>query len=74
MCLHIAQQVAPHGGLPSLGWRQGLASVQHIPPRSPVFQPIGAVILVAIQHVGQLLRQAKGAAALGVVAKVMGQG
>ena len=72
--LHVFQQVAPHSGLPCLSWRQCLAAVQHIPPCSPMFQPIGAVVLVAVQYIGQLLRQAKGAAALGVVAEVMGQG
>ena len=72
--LHIGQQIAPHGGLPKLLWRQGLAVVEQVLSLGPAFQPIGAVVLIAVQHVSQLLCQTKGAAALGVVAQVMRQG
>ena len=47
-CLHIGQQIAPHGGLPTLLWWQGLAVVQQVLTLGPALQPIGAVVLVTV--------------------------
>ena len=58
--LHIGLQQLPQLGLPQLLGRHGhgLALVlQDKPALRPIGQPIGAVTLVAIKHIGHLLRQ-----------------
>ena len=55
---HILQQAAPQGGLPTLGFGQGLHLVARPPDLvfapGPIMQPVGAVILVTIEHIGHL--------------------
>ena len=56
--LHILQQAAPQSGLPALGLGQGLylvaPSTDLVFAPGPILQPVGAVILVAIKHIGHL--------------------
>ena len=47
--------------------------VERIAPFRPLRQPIGAVVLVAVQHIGELLRQVISTYAAGVSAQVMRQ-
>ena len=61
---HIGADGAPQAGLPAVlvFERTGAASVavlaaQQVMPFSPIAQPVGAVALVAVEHIGHLLRQ-----------------
>ena len=68
---HILQQITPERRLPLLLGRQrrtaATGAAQHIPARGPVFQPIGAVDLVLVEHVGNTLGQLVALALVAVV-------
>ena len=65
----VLQQVAPQRGLPMLRSRQGrgraVGRAQAVLACGPIVEPVGAVVLVTVQHVGQLQRQLVGAAPRG---------
>ena len=71
---HIGLQCAPQMRLPDLVFRQGLGGpgrgLQHIAALRPIAEPIGAVALVAVQHIGHLLRQLVQLAAIAVAGQI----
>ena len=75
---HIGLQSPPQMCLPDLvlgHWLGGTGmGLQHITALRPIGKPVGAVTLVAVQHIGHLLRQLVQLAAIAVAGQVMRQG